>query len=75
MIIKKDKSEIENFLVDAANYSGYCDKVYFPESEVDVVDIIKRANKERVKITISGNGTGLTGARVPEGGIVISMSK
>jgi len=26
-------------------------------------------------MTVSGNGTGLTGARVPEGGIVISMEK
>ena len=75
MIIKNDKSEIESFLVDAANYKGYCSKVYFPQNEGDVVQIIKLANKNKLKITIAGNGTGLTGARVPEGGIVISMSK
>jgi len=75
MVIKKDKSEIEVFLVDAANYKGHCDAVYFPESEVEIISIIKNANKNRTKITIAGNGTGLTGARVPEGGIVISMSK
>jgi len=75
MIIKKDKSEILNFLVDDANYKGNCDAVYFPENELDIMEILFEANKNKTKITIAGNGTGLTGARVPENGIVISMSK
>ncbi len=75
MIIKKDKSEIEGFLVDAANYKGECSAVYFPENENDIIEIVKNANSKNERITISGNGTGLTGARVPKGGIVISMSK
>ncbi len=75
MIIKKDKSEIESFFVDAANYKGDCSAVYFPENETEIIKIVKDANSKNEKITIAGNGTGLTGARVPEGGIVISMSK
>lgn len=75
MIIKKDKSEIQNFLVDAANYKGDCEAVYFPESELDILSILTIANNLKQRITIAGNGTGLTGARVPESGIVISMSK
>jgi D-lactate dehydrogenase (cytochrome) len=75
MIIKKDKSEIENYLSDAANYSGYCDAVYFPESESDVIDILKNAHSNKTHVTVSGNGTGLTGGRVPEGGLVISTEK
>ena len=75
MIIKKDKSEIESFFIDAANYKGDCSAVYFPENETEIIEIVKNANSKNEKITIAGNGTGLTGARVPEGGIVISMSK
>lgn len=75
MIIKKEKSKIENFLVDAANYRGNCSAVCFPKNEAEVIKVVKEANKNNTKITIAGNGTGLTGARVPEGGIVISMSK
>ncbi|MBU0473045.1 MAG: FAD-binding oxidoreductase [Bacteroidetes bacterium] len=75
MIIKKDKSEIQNFLVDAANYKGDCEAVYFPESESDILIILALARNLKQRITIAGNGTGLTGARVPEGGIVISMNK
>ncbi|MCF6270006.1 MAG: FAD-binding oxidoreductase [Melioribacteraceae bacterium] len=75
MIIKKEKSEIENFLVDAANYQGECEAVCFPENEADILEILSDANKFKTKITIAGNGTGLTGARVPEGGLVISTNK
>jgi D-lactate dehydrogenase (cytochrome) len=74
MIIKEDKSEIQNFLVDAANYQGDCESVCFPENEADIIEILNEANRLKKRITIAGNGTGLTGARVPEGGIVISMS-
>ena len=75
MIIKTDTSEIERYLVDSANYQGFCDAVYFPESEDDIIEILLKANLEKQKVTIAGNGTGLTGARVPEGGIVIATDK
>ena len=75
MIIKNDKSEIENYLVDSANYHGFCDAVYFPENESDIIQILESANQRKQKVTVAGNGTGLTGARVPEGGIVIATDK
>ncbi len=75
MIIKTDISEIQNYLVDAANYKGNCSAVYFPSSLDDITDIIKKANDEKTHVTVSGNGTGLTGGRVPEGGIVVSTEK
>ncbi len=75
MIIKKETDEIQNYLIDASNYKGFCDAVYFPESAEDISNILKEANANNTQVTISGNGTGLTGARVPEGGIVISTEK
>ena len=36
---------------------------------------LKKQIEKKIKVTISGNGTGLTGARVPQGGIVISTEK
>jgi D-lactate dehydrogenase (cytochrome) len=75
MIIKTQIDEIQNFLSDASNYKGFCEAVYFPESTNDVSKILKEANDKRIPVTIAGNGTGLTGARVPEGGIVISTDK
>lgn len=75
MIIKTSPDEIQNYLSDASNYKGFCEAVYFPENENDVIKILKEANDKRIKVTISGNGTGLTGARVPNGGIVIATDR
>jgi len=75
MLIKKSQDEIQNFLTDASNFKGSCEAVYFPENVDEVISIIKDANKSKTKITVAGNGTGLTGARVPQTGIVISTEK
>ncbi len=75
MIINSNKSQILDFLVDAANVKGDCDSVYFPTTAQEISEILIEANKKKTKVTIAGNGTGLTGGRVPQGGIVISMAK
>lgn len=75
MIIKNKIDEIQNYLTDASNFKGICEAVYFPENRNDVVEIIKELNVLRKTVTISGNGTGLTGARVPQNGVVISTEK
>jgi D-lactate dehydrogenase (cytochrome) len=36
---------------------------------------LKELDSKKIRITISGNGTGLNGGRVPEGGIIISLEK
>ena len=75
MIIKTSPDEIQNYLSDASNFKGHCEAVYFPETESDVISILKEANEKKIKVTVSGNGTGLTGARVPQGRIVLSTEK
>jgi len=75
MIIKTNPDEFENFIIDASNFKGNCEAVYFSENVEEVVSIVKDANTNKTKVTISGNGTGLTGARVPQKGIVIATDK
>jgi len=75
MIIKNNRGGIANYLSDAANFSGYCERVIIPESLHELIATVKKANNNRVKLTISGNGTGLTGGRVPRGGWVLSMER
>jgi D-lactate dehydrogenase (cytochrome) len=75
MIKKTEQSEIQDYLKDASNTKGYCDAVYFPENADDIISLLKQANENRIKVTVCGNRTGLSGASVPIGGIVISTEK
>jgi len=75
MIIKKKQDEIQNYLVDASNYKGKCNAVYFPETESDIISILQAANKNKTSVTITGNRTGLTGAGVSNEGFVVSTEK
>jgi D-lactate dehydrogenase (cytochrome) len=75
MIVKNDPELFQNYLTDASNYSGFADCVYVPESEQEVSELIKKFNVQKTRVTISANGTGLNGGRVPEGGVILSLEK
>ena len=75
MIIKTSPDEIQNYITDASNFRGNCDAVYIPESADEIQEIMREANAKKTPVTISGNGTGLAGARVPVGGILLSTEK
>jgi D-lactate dehydrogenase (cytochrome) len=75
MITKVNQDEIQNYLTDASNYKGECDAVYIPEDELELTELVKSLCESNTKFTISGAGTGLTGGRVPNGGVVISTEK
>ncbi len=75
MIYKTDPEEFQNYLTDASNYSGTAEKIYLPESENEIIELLKQCNSAQVRVTVSGNGTGLNGGRVPEGGVVLSLEK
>lgn len=75
MIIKTEQNEIQDYLKDASNTKGFCEAVVYPESSDDVVAILKKANDDKIKVTVCGNRTGLSGGCVPDGGIVLSTEK
>jgi D-lactate dehydrogenase (cytochrome) len=68
-------AEVEPFLSDASNLHGRADGVIFPETEKDIVDFLAESHAHRTPVTVSGYGTGLTGARVPMGGWVMAMHR
>ncbi|MBL7069289.1 MAG: FAD-binding oxidoreductase [Candidatus Omnitrophica bacterium] len=76
MIIKSDPDIIKSFLEDNSGLrGGYVKEVSFPESTEEVSLILSKANKERVPVTVAGNGTGVAGGRVPFGGLVLSTER
>lgn len=75
MIIKSDQNEILDYLKDASNTKGHCDAVAYPDNTHDIINVLQDANEKKIKITVCGNRTGLTGASVPMGGIVLSTER
>ena len=69
MLIKKDPDVIKSYLEDSSNISGgYTDEVMIPETAEEVSEILAEASRKGVPVTVSGGGTGTTGARVAFGG-------
>lgn len=62
----------EKYLRDASNLCGAAENIYFPKDSLEVSHLLKESQNNQVPVTIAGAGTGLAGARVPNGGIVIS---
>jgi len=66
---------LESYLKDASHFRGEADQIVSPASEEAVVLFLKEANRRKTSVTVSGAGTGLTGARVPQQGTVLSTEK
>jgi FAD/FMN-containing dehydrogenase len=63
------------YLTDASGYKGSADRVVIPHDEGEVMEVLASARREKMPITIAGAGSGLTGARVPHGGWVLSLER
>ncbi|MEA2089741.1 MAG: FAD-binding oxidoreductase [Thermoproteota archaeon] len=71
-----DPSVIENYLTDeSVLIRGNAEEVVFPRTEEQIAEVLRNANEKNVRVTVSGAGTGITGARVPQGGTVLSTEK
>jgi D-lactate dehydrogenase (cytochrome) len=76
MLIKSQADEIQSFLHDSSHMqTGEAEAVAFPESPAEVAEILARATRELIPVTISGAGTGTVGGRVPFGGMVLATDR
>jgi FAD/FMN-containing dehydrogenase len=60
---------------DASGFTGQAEEVFTPQSAQEVQDLLRRAVREGLPVTVSGAGTGLTGGRVPSGGWLLSLER
>ena len=63
------------YLSDASGLRGNAAEVLVPENEAVLSEILRDASVQRIPVTISGSGTGVTGGRVPNGGWLLSLEK
>lgn len=62
-------------VTDASLYPGEVDRVFSPASESELLEILRRASKENIPVTVMGAMTGVTGAAVPQSGWGISLAR
>ena len=67
--------EIAPYLEDSSGYHGTAEKVFLPSDVREVRELVQQASAGRIPITVAGAGSGLTGARVPHEGWVISLER
>lgn len=76
MLTKTAYDEIQAYLVDAGNLAGgYSESLFLPDSEDEIIGILRNANQSNIPVTISGARTGTVGGAVPFGGQIISLEK
>src|SRR3954447_11132435 len=63
------------YLEDSSGYKGFADRVLVPSDINELQTIIQESSASKTPITIAGTGTGLTGARVPQGGWSVSLER
>lgn len=66
---------MNTYLEDASGFRGHADQVLVPVDETELIGILETASRDRIPVTISGAGTGVTGGRVAQGGWVVSLEK
>src|SRR5258706_14175773 len=76
MLTKSQPDEIQSFLTDSSHVrGGFAERVVFPETAEDVVEVLRAATRTQTPVTISGAGTGTVAGRVPFGGVVVATDK
>ncbi|MGI6394830.1 MAG: FAD-binding oxidoreductase [bacterium] len=75
-ILQRKIEKEERYLFDESKMGGgVATRVFFPLNSSQVSEIVKHCSKNKVQLTVYGKGTGIAGAAVPFGGIVVSLEK
>lgn len=76
MLAKSNPDEIQSYLTDASNIKGgYAESVLFPNDVQEVAEVLANASRTHTPVTVSGAGSGITGGRVPFGGLVLATDR
>ncbi|HKJ86616.1 MAG TPA: FAD-binding oxidoreductase, partial [Spirochaetia bacterium] len=60
---------------ESSSFHGSAEAVVLPRNVDEVCEVVAAAQATRTPLTVSGAGTSITGSRVPDGGIVLSVER
>ena len=64
-----------DYLRDESRRTGTADRIAFPRTETEVQETLAAARAGKMPVTIQGARTGVAGGAVPEGGLILNLSK
>ena len=71
-----DETELESYSYDRSFKKMKPRMVILPESKKEIIEIVRTANKHRVRVTPRGSGTSIAGSSIPcDNSITVQMSK
>jgi FAD/FMN-containing dehydrogenase len=62
-------------ITDASYFPGSADQIFSPGDEAELLEILDRASRQQIPVTVLGALTGVTGAAVPKSGWAISLTR
>ncbi|MCU0224460.1 MAG: FAD-binding oxidoreductase [Acidobacteria bacterium] len=71
-----DPAEIAKYLADESRMTGgFASEVAWPASPEEAAELLRESAASGTPVTVSGAGTGITGGRVPQGGLVLALDR
>ncbi len=75
MNIQAWSAEHADYLRDESRRTGSAEAIAFPESEAEVRAVLAEAAQSGQPVTVQGARTGITAGAVPNGGLVLNLSR
>ena len=73
--IRQLTKEYAGYLRDESRNTGRAEGIAFPASTEDIVGIMKECHEKGLRVTVQGARTGLAAAAVPDGGVILNLSR
>jgi len=65
----------EGYLSDESHLPGRADAIVFPENAAELSEAMRQAARDGTRVTVQGARTGLAGGAVPQGGLIVSLTR
>ena len=64
-----------DYLFDESRVVGHAEYIAFPQTEEELVTVVRYCDAHNLPLTAQGGLTGLTGGASPDGGLILNLSK
>ncbi|MCD7838934.1 MAG: FAD-binding protein, partial [Clostridiales bacterium] len=68
-------NSMEDYLSDESRLTGFAQWIAFPQNRAEVEAALEEATRMNLPYTVQGSRTGLVGGAVPQGGLILNLSR